>query len=197
MDGIGARCGWVTADPLYLDYHDREWGVPERDGARLWGQMVLESFQSGLSWLTILRKREGFRARFEGLDPARVARWGEAEVAAALADPGIVRHRGKVEATVANARAWVEMGGADAFAALVWDVVDGVPVQRAPATLADVPARTAEGDALARALKGRGVRFVGPTTAYAFMQAAGLTNDHVVPCPRCAEVAALSPRAGP
>ena len=192
MDGIGDRCGWVTADPDYLAYHDAEWGVPCRDGGDLWGKLVLESFQSGLSWLTILRKREGFRARFHGLDPRAVARWGEVEVAAALADPGIVRHRGKVEATVANARAWEAVEAEEGFAALVWSVVDGAPMQRRPAALADVPAKTPEAERLSKALKARGFRLVGPTTAYAFMQAAGLVNDHVATCPRCAEVAALA-----
>lgn len=182
------RCAWVGDDPDYIAYHDQEWGVPNREGRALWEQLQLEGFQAGLSWITILRKRDGFRARFEGFDPARLARWGEVEIAAALADPGIVRHRGKIEATVGNARAYLDMGGAAAFAAFIWDAVPGAPVQNRPATLADVPAQTPVSVALSKALKKRGFRFCGPTTVYAFLQAAGLVNDHVVSCPRHAAV---------
>jgi DNA-3-methyladenine glycosylase I len=186
------RCGWVTEDALYRAYHDDEWGVPQRDGRALWEQLTLEGFQAGLSWLTILKKREGFRAAFAGFEPWVVAGWGEAEVARLLADPGIVRHRGKVDATIGNARAWCEMGGAAAFSGFVWDFVDGVPVQGRRVSLAEVPAVTAVSTALSKGLKARGFRFCGPTTAYAFMQAAGLVNDHVAECHRHDAVAAMA-----
>jgi DNA-3-methyladenine glycosylase I len=181
---VEGRCPWCGTDPLYVAYHDTEWGVPEYDGRALWEKLALDGFQAGLSWITILRKREGFRAAFDGFDPARVARWGEVEVARALADPGIVRHRGKIEATVGNARAWLAMGGADAFAALCWDAVGGAPRVNRPATMADVPARTPESVALSKALTARGFRFCGPTIVYAWMQACGLVNDHLATCPR-------------
>jgi DNA-3-methyladenine glycosylase I len=186
------RCPWCGTDPLYVAYHDEEWGVPEWDGRALWEKLVLDGFQAGLSWITILRKRDAFRARFEGFDPERVARWGEAEAAAALADPGIVRHRGKIEATVRGARAWLEIGGAAAFAELCWDAVGGAPRQNAWARMEDVPASTPESVALSKALKSRGFTFCGPTIVYAFMQACGLVNDHLVNCPRRSAVASLS-----
>ena len=183
------RCGWVSDDPLYRAYHDAEWGVPERDGRALFEQLTLEGFQAGLSWITILRKREGFRVAFAGFDPAVIAGWGEAEVARLLADPGIVRHRGKIEAAIGNARAYLAMG--DGFAEFVWGFVDGMPVQGRRATLADVPARTPASASMSKALKRAGFRFCGPTTCYAFMQAAGLVNDHVVTCGCHDRVAAM------
>lgn len=178
------RCPWCGDDPLYVAYHDTEWGVPEFDGRALWEKLILDGFQAGLSWITILRKREGFRAAFEGFDPVRVAEWGEPEVARALADPGIVRHRGKIEATVGNARALLAMGGPAPFAALCWDAVGGAPRDGRRASMAEVPARTPESVALSKALKARGFRFCGPTIVYAWMQACGLVNDHLVTCPR-------------
>lgn len=185
------RCGWVTEDPLYRDYHDREWGVPSRGGRDLWEQLTLEGFQSGLSWLTILRKREGFRDAFAGFEPTIVARWGEAEIARLQTDARIVRHRGKIEATILNARAWLEIEAAGGFSAFVWDAVDGTPIQGRRATLADIPARTPASASLSKRLKSAGFRFCGPTTTYAFMQAAGLVNDHVATCHRHAPVAAM------
>lgn len=191
-DTAPGRCPWCGTDPLYVAYHDEEWGVPERDPRALWEKLVLESFQSGLSWITILRKREGFRARFEGFDPARVAAWDEPEIAAALEDPGIVRHRGKIEATVKNARAFLalEQSG-PGFAAFCWGFVGGAPVQKAPGAMADVPGADEAARALSKALKKAGFGFVGPTTVYAFMQSAGLVNDHLKSCPRQAQIAAL------
>ena len=185
------RCPWCGTDPLYVAYHDSEWGVPERDPRALWEKLVLDGFQAGLAWITILLKREAFRARFEGFDPECVARWGEAEIAAALADPGIVRHRGKIEAAVTGARAFLAVEAAEGFAPFLWQFVDGRPIQnrRAPG---EVPAETAESRAMAKALSGRGFRFCGPVIAYAFMQATGMVNDHLVTCPRHAEVRALS-----
>lgn len=186
------RCPWCGTDPLYVAYHDREWGVPEGDPRALWEKLVLDGFQAGLSWITILRKREAFRAAFEGFEPERVARWGEAEVARALADPGIVRHRGKIEAAVAGARAFLKIEESEGFAPFLWGFVGGVPRQNRLLPGAGVPARSAESEAMSKALTARGFRFCGPVIAYAFMQATGMVNDHMVTCPRHAEVAAMA-----
>ncbi|MFB9148510.1 DNA-3-methyladenine glycosylase I [Roseovarius ramblicola] len=185
------RCGWAGGDTLYIAYHDTEWGVPERDGRALWEALVLEGFQAGLSWITVLRKRENFRAAFQGFDPEAIAEWGEDEVARLLRDPGIIRHRGKIEATIGNARAWQEIEAGPGFARYIWDFVDGRPVQNRFASLAEVPADTEMSRKLSKDLKRRGFRFCGPTTVYAFMQAAGLVNDHLVSCPCHARVAGM------
>ncbi len=185
------RCDWAGDDPLYITYHDTEWGVPERDSCALWEVLVLEGFQAGLSWITVLRKRENFRAAFQGLDPDVIAGWGEAEVARLLDDPGIIRHRGKIAATIGNARAWQEIEAEQGFARYIWDFVDGRPVQNRFATLAEVPADTDISRKLSKDLKRRGFRFCGPTITYAFMQAAGLVNDHLVGCPCHDRVARL------
>lgn len=182
-DGL-ARCGWGTSTPDYLDYHDREWGRPVRGETALFERFTLEAFQSGLSWLTILRKREGFRAAFAGFDAERVARFGEADVARLLADPGIVRNRAKVAAAITNARAVLGLresvdGGLDA---LVWSFRPEPPPGDGPTGPGDVPASTPGSTALAKALKRHGFVFVGPTTAYAAMQACGLVNDHLAGC---------------
>jgi DNA-3-methyladenine glycosylase I len=175
------RCWWCGDDPGYVTYHDTEWGRPVHDDRRLFEKLCLEGFQSGLSWLTILRKREAFRAAFAGFDPVQVARFGEAEVRRLLQDPGIVRHRGKIEATIANARATLDLvaeeGSLDAF---VWRYAPADPP--VPRRITDVPATTPGSTALARDLKARGFRFVGPTTAYAFMQSMGLVDDHLAGC---------------
>ena len=189
MDG---RCPWCGTDPLYIAYHDAEWGVPLRDGRALWEALVLEGFQAGLSWITILRKRAAFRAAFAGFDPAVVALWGEAEVWRLLADPGIVRHRGKVEGAIKSARAFLAIEAREGFSAYIWKQVDGRPLQNAPRSMADVPGQTAVSAALSRQLRKDGFAFCGPTTVYAFMQAAGLVNDHLVGCPARERVAALS-----
>lgn len=189
MDG---RCPWCGTDPLYIAYHDAEWGVPLRDGRALWEALVLEGFQAGLSWITILRKRAAFRAAFAGFDPAVVALWGEAEVRRLLADPGIVRHRGKVEGAIKSARAFLAIEAREGFSAYIWKQVDGRPLQNAPRSMADVPGQTAVSAALSRQLRKDGFAFCGPTTVYAFMQAAGLVNDHLVGCPARERVAALS-----
>jgi DNA-3-methyladenine glycosylase I len=177
------RCGWCGDDPLYIAYHDEEWGVPEYDGRALWEELVLDGFQAGLAWITVLRKRENFRAAFEGFDPARIANWGEPEITRLLADPGIIRHRGKIEATIGNARAYLEIGGAEAFSERMWAYVGGAPVVNHVATLADVPASTPLSEQISRDLRKAGFRFVGPTIVYAWMQACGLVNDHLVTCP--------------
>jgi len=177
------RCGWVGADPLYEAYHDTEWGVPEHDSRALWEKLVLDGFQAGLSWLTILRKRDNFRTAFEGFDPRVIARWDEAEVARLLADPGIIRHRGKIEATIGNARAWHRIEAEQGFDRYLWDRVNGVPIQNRWRTLAEVPAQTDLSAEISKDLKKRGFKFCGPTIVYAFMQAVGMVNDHVVSCP--------------
>ncbi len=182
------RCGWCGADALYCDYHDTDWGgVPERDGRALWEKLILDGFQAGLSWITILRKREAFRDAFQGFQPEIIATWGgEADVARLLADPGIVRHRGKIEATIGNARAYLELGGgAEAFRDMIWSYVDGQPIQNSFSTLEEVPAQTALSQRVSKDLKkAGGFRFCGPTIVYAWMQACGLVNDHLVTCPR-------------
>ena len=184
------RCDWVPAgDPLYVAYHDEEWGVPVRDDRRLFELLVLEGAQAGLSWATILRKREGYRRLFAGFDPEEVARFDERRVEEILADPAIVRNRLKVESAVENARRVLEVQAElGSLAALMWDAVDGEPLVNGWRTIADIPAETAESRALSKELKRRGFRFVGPTVCYAFMQAAGLVNDHVLSCFRYGEV---------
>jgi DNA-3-methyladenine glycosylase I len=184
------RCDWCGTDPLYVDYHDTEWGMPEHDPRALWEKLVLDGFQAGLAWITILRKRDNFRQAFAGFEPEVIARWGEPDVARLLADPGIVRHRGKIEATIGNARAWLAIEEAGGFAPFLWRFVDGAPVQNRWASMADVPAETATSKAMSKALKAAGFRFCGPTIVYAFMQATGMVNDHLTGCPRHAEVAA-------
>jgi len=176
------RCAWVPEeDPDYVAYHDDEWGRPVVDDVRLFEKISLEGFQSGLSWLTILRKREGFRAAFSGFDPSRVARYGERDVQRLLADPGIVRHRGKIEATIANARATLVVQEArGSLASLLWSYE--VRRRIAPRAIADIPSSSPESLALSKELKSFGFRFVGPTTAYAAMQAMGVVNDHLVGC---------------
>ncbi|GGL54093.1 DNA-3-methyladenine glycosylase I [Wenxinia marina] len=185
------RCAWAGDDPLYVQYHDTEWGVPERDGRALWEKLILDGFQAGLAWITILRKRDNFRAAFAGFDPAIIAGWGEDEVTRLLADPGIVRHRGKIEATIGNARAYLDIEAAEGFAPFVWSFVGGEVLQTERASLADVPAETSESRALSKELRKRGFRFCGPTIVYAWMQACGLVNDHVTGCFRHDEVRRL------
>ncbi|MEZ4474122.1 MAG: DNA-3-methyladenine glycosylase I [bacterium] len=183
------RCGWAEGHADYQAYHDEEWGRPQADDRRLLEKLCLEGFQSGLSWLTILRKRPGFRAAFADFDCDIVAAYGEADVARLLADPGIVRHRGKIEATIANARAAQQIRATHgSLAAWLWQFAPAPPA--APLTLKDIPAQTPESAALARALKRAGFRFVGPTTVYAFMQAMGMVNDHLAGCPARAACAA-------
>jgi len=191
-DGDGQhprRCPWAGSDPLYLAYHDRQWGLPVHDDRELFEMLILEGAQAGLSWLTILRRREGYRRVFAGFDPHRLARWGERQMAAALADPGIIRNRLKVAAAVRNARALLalreERGSFDAF---LWERFGGVPRQNRRRSMSEVPAETDESRSLSRELKARGFTFVGPTICYAFMQAVGMVNDHLVSCFRHKEL---------
>ena len=187
------RC-WPTSDPLYIAYHDEEWGRPVRDERRLLEKLCLEGFQSGLSWLTILRKRERFRELFEGFDPDRVARFDDADVERLMADATIVRNRAKIEATIVNARATVALHDqGQTLSELLWSFAPVTPAP-APKALQDMPATTPESKAMARELKRRGFRFVGPTTAYALMQACGIVNDHVVGCVVRADVEAARER---
>ncbi len=188
------RCPWCGTDPVYVAYHDTEWGVPERGGRALWELLILEGFQAGLSWITILRKRAAFCTAFAGFQPDVIAGWGGPDVARLMRDAGIVRHRGKIEGAIASARAYVAMGGADAFAEFIWTYVDGAPLQPLPMTPADIPVKSALSDRLSKDLRRAGFAFCGPTIAYAFMQAAGLINDHLTTCPRHASVAAMARR---
>lgn len=185
-----ARCPWCGVDPLYVAYHDSEWGVPEYDDRALFEKLVLDGFQAGLSWITILRKRDNFRRRFDGFEPESLARWTPRRIEAAMADAGIVRNRQKVEATVDNAKAYLRVmeGGPGAFRDLLWRHVDGRPKVNRWRSVKEVPAETAESRAMAKALKAAGFRFCGPTIAYAVMQACGLVNDHLVGCFRHREI---------
>jgi DNA-3-methyladenine glycosylase I len=188
------RCAWCGSDPLYVAYHDQEWGVPVSDDRRLFEFLVLEGAQAGLSWITILRKREGYRQGFAGFDPQRVAAFTGDDVAVLLGDASIIRNRLKVESAVSNARAFLAVQAAyGSFARYIWSFVDGRPIQNAWASLAEIPPATPLAETISRDLKGRGFRFVGPTIVYAHMQATGMVNDHVVGCFRHAEVAALTP----
>jgi DNA-3-methyladenine glycosylase I len=179
------RCPWCGTDPLYVAYHDEEWGVPVHEDRRLFEFLVLEGAQAGLSWITILKRREGYRRAFAGFDPARVAAFGEADVARLLADPGIVRNRAKVASAIDNARAFLAVQAEfGSFAAFQWDFVGGAPIVNAWRVLAEVPARTEVSDRLSKALKQRGFSFVGSTICYAHMQAVGMVNDHLLSCHR-------------
>ena len=189
-----ARCRWVNpADALYSAYHDEEWGVPEYDPRALWEKLVLDGFQAGLAWITILRKREAFRAAFANFDPEVVARFGEADRARLMADAGIVRSGGKIDAAIRGARVWLDMRehGED-FSAFLWDFVDGAPTQNRWQAIGQVPAQTPVAAEMAKALKAKGFNFCGPVIVYAFMQAVGMVNDHVTGCFRYAEVAAMA-----
>lgn len=186
------RCGWCGAEPIYVDYHDHEWGVPERDPRALWEKLILDGFQAGLSWITILKKRENFREAFEGFDPNVIATWGDTEVNRLLGNAGIIRHRGKIEATIGNARAWQSIEQAQGFDQFLWGYVGGTPIQNNWSSLDQVPASTPLSEQISRDLKKAGFRFCGPTIVYAFMQAVGMVNDHLTSCPRHAEVAALA-----
>ena len=176
------RCPWCGTDPIYVDYHDLEWGVPEYDGRALWEKLILDGFQAGLSWITILKKRDAFRAAFEGFHPEVVAAWGESDVLRLLQNPGIVRHRGKIEGTIRSAQAYLRIHQRVGFANFLWDFQDGQVVTNHPATIADVPTQTPTSVAISKALKAEGFTFCGPTIVYAFMQATGMVNDHLVTC---------------
>ena len=186
------RCPWVgIADPEYQRYHDEEWGVPHADDRRLFEKLVLEGFQSGLSWLTILKKRPAFRAALHDFDAAAIARYADADKARLMADAGIVRNRLKIEATIDNARAYLELRRRMTLAGFLWGFLDGRPIVHERRSFKEVPPATELSKTISKALKAEGFRFVGPTTVYAFMQASGFVNDHLVDCHRHAPCAAL------
>ena len=183
------RCDWSGADPLMIEYHDKEWGAPVHDDVKLFEFLILEGAQAGLSWSTILKKRENYRKAFDGFDPARVAQYGGEDVARLLADAGIVRNRLKIAAAITNARLVLavqeEFGSLDKY---IWQFVGGRPIKNAIKSLSEIPARTTESDAMSKDLQKRGFKFVGPTICYAFMQAVGMVNDHTAECFRYGEV---------
>jgi len=181
---IMERCPWAGADPLYIHYHDSEWGVPHADDQRLFEKLILEGFQAGLSWITILRKREAFRTAFDGFDAERIARYGYTDIARLMGDAGIVRNRLKIEATIDNARAYLALRKRMTLAAFLWSHMEDGPVRNSYRSMIEVPVVTPESTRISKALKGQGFRFVGPTTIYAYMQSVGLVNDHLVTCPR-------------
>lgn len=186
------RCPWCEGFDLYREYHDREWGVPLRDDRALFELLILEGAQAGLSWSTVLKKRENYRRAFDGFDPVRIARYDDAKVASLLADPGIIRNRAKVAATIQNARSLLALtADGRSFSDFLWQFVGGTPIQNQWASMAEVPARTAAADAMSKALLKAGFKFVGPTICYAFMQASGMVNDHLTSCARHDELRAL------
>lgn len=186
------RCWWPGTDPLYVTYHDTEWGVPEFDDRALFEKLILDGFQAGLSWITILRKRDNFRDAFDGFQPEIIARFDPEKTEALMLNPGIVRNRAKIQATVAGARAWLAIQERGGFSRFLWDFVDGRPVQNNLRSRADVRAETEVSQRISKALRAEGFNFVGPTIVYAFMQAVGMVNDHLTGCFRHAECAAIA-----
>jgi DNA-3-methyladenine glycosylase I len=179
------RCGWrgMAGDPLYEAYHDTEWGVPEYDSRALWEKLVLDGFQAGLAWITILRKREAFRGAFDNFDPEKVARYGEADRARLMADAGIIRSNAKIDAAISGAKIYLAMREAgEDFSDFCWSFTDGKPLQNDFSEIAEVPAKTALAEEVAKALKAKGFKFVGPVIVYAWMQAVGMVNDHLTCC---------------
>ncbi|MGJ0392016.1 MAG: DNA-3-methyladenine glycosylase I [Methylocystis sp.] len=182
-DGL-ARCPWPGRDSLYVAYHDEEWGKPERDSRALFEKLVLDGFQAGLSWITILRKREAFRKAFEGFKPEAVARFDDKRVHDLMQNVGIVRNRAKIEGAVLSARAWLELEAREGFSDYLWGFVDGAPIDNHPKRISDIPTQNAISARLSKELRVRGFKFCGPTIVYAFMQAVGMVNDHLVDCHR-------------
>ncbi|MBS1144138.1 MAG: DNA-3-methyladenine glycosylase [Proteobacteria bacterium] len=189
------RCPWCEGFDLYREYHDHEWGVPLRDDRALFELLILEGAQAGLSWATVLKKRAHYREVFDGFEPAKIAHYDDAKVAALLADPGIIRNRAKVAATIQNARAFLALtANGQRFSDFLWNFVGGTPIQNNWATLSEAPTKTPESDAMSKALAKAGFKFVGSTICYAFMQASGMVNDHLTSCPRHAAVRQSTPR---
>jgi DNA-3-methyladenine glycosylase I len=189
-----ARCPWAGADPLYQHYHDTEWGVPHADDQRLFEKLILEGFQAGLSWITILRKRENFRRAFHGFDAKKIVRYTDRDIERLMADEGIIRNRLKIEATISNANAYLELKKTGTLSAFLWKSIGKRPAATARRAIGDIPAITDEAVKLSKALKKAGFRFVGPASMYAFMQSTGMVNDHLVSCP-CQKVCADLQRA--
>ena len=193
-DGL-IRCPWPKQDPVYVAYHDQEWGVPEYDDRALYEKLMLDGFQAGLSWITILRKRENFRKAFDDFEPAKIARYTPKKIERLMQDAGIVRNRAKIEGAVSSARAYLKiMESGPGFSNLLWDFLDGKPQQNAFKRIGQVPAETDISRKMSKELVGRGFKFVGPTIVYAFMQAVGMVNDHLVSCHRHASVQKLAKR---
>jgi len=186
------RCPWPGEDPLYLQYHDTEWGVPEYDDRALFEKLILDGFQAGLSWITILRKRENFRAAFDGFKPEKIARYNKTKIAALMNDAGIVRNQMKIDGAILSAQAWLEIQEKDSFSGLLWSFVDGKPIQNKWKTMKQVPAQTDMARRMSKELKARGFKFCGPTIVYAFAQAVGIVNDHLVDCFRHEQVKKLA-----
>ena len=176
------RCPWPGRDPLYIAYHDNEWGRPERDSRALFEKFVLDGFQAGLSWITILRKRDAFREAFDGFDPMRIARYDDKRVEKLMRNEGIVRNRAKIEGAILSARAWIEIENAEGFSIYLWRFVDGEPIINHFQRMSEAPTQTALSEKMSKDLKARGFRFCGPTIVYAFMQAVGMVDDHLVDC---------------
>jgi DNA-3-methyladenine glycosylase I len=185
------RCPWPGEDPLYVAYHDGEWGVPERDSRALFEKLVLDGFQAGLSWITILRKREAFRAAFDHFDPEKMARYSEAKIASLMQDKGIIRNRAKIESAIRSSRAWLKVEEAEGFSNYLWGFLGGKSIQNSFREMSEIPAQTGLSVKIAKSLKARGFGFCGPTVVYAFCQATGMVNDHLVSCWRHAECRAL------
>jgi DNA-3-methyladenine glycosylase I len=181
---MSKACSWCGVDPIYVNYHDTEWGVPEYDSRALWEKLILDGFQAGLSWITILKKRDAFRAGFDNFDPHKVAEYGDKEITRLLNDAGIVRHRGKIEATIGNARAWQEIEAREGFDQFLWRYMDGKPLQNNFNSESLIPPSTLLSTQISKDLKKAGFKFCGPTIVYAFMEAVGMVNDHVTTCPR-------------
>lgn len=189
---MNKRCEWAGTEPVYVDYHDTEWGVPEYDSRALFEKLILDGFQAGLSWITILKKRDNFRAAFDGFRPEIIAEYTEADVERLLGNAGIIRHRGKIEATIGNAQAWLKIEEREGFDTYLWNYVGGKPITNRVETRADIPTQTALSAQISKDLKKEGFKFCGPTIVYAFMQAVGMVNDHQLGCPRHDEVAKLA-----
>lgn len=188
------RCGWAGPEQIYIDYHDTEWGVPEYDSRALWEKLILDGFQAGLSWITILKKRDNFRNAFARFDPNQIATWGEPDIQRLLADPGIIRHRGKIAATISNARAWQEIEARHGFEQYLWNYVDGIPLRTTLSDRAEMPTQSPLSEQISKDLKKAGFRFCGPTIVYAFLEATGLINNHLITCPRHDVCAGLARR---
>jgi DNA-3-methyladenine glycosylase I len=190
------RCPWPGQDPFYIAYHDDEWGVPEYDDRALYEKLILDGFQAGLSWITILRKRENFRAAFDQFEPARIARYNEKKIQALLQDAGIIRHRGKIEAAIGSAQSYLTIMEQEGFSNYLWKFVDGKPLKNSLSSMADAPAQTPLSQIISKDLKQKGFKFTGPTIVYAFMQAVGMVNDHMLDCFRHKECAKLGKKKG-
>ena len=188
------RCPWPGVDPLYVAYHDQDWGVPEYDDRALFEKLVLDGFQAGLSWITILRKRDHFRAVFDGFDAEKIVRYTPEKIGVLLNDAGIIRHRGKIEGTVKSARVFLDIQEKQGFSTYLWNFCDGRVINNHPLTMADIPTESEISRRLSKDLKARGFAFCGPTIVYAFMQAVGMVNDHLVGCFRHDEVKTLERR---